>query len=552
MVECCLIGKEVSALRTYHWIRSSLVALGVLIGMTLAAASSPASSASAGLPFDDIASSFAKADIAALYERGIVGGTGPRTYEPAKSITRAEFAAMVLRLFGLEPVDASIPAFQDVGRKAWYYASVGAASQLGIVRGTSANSFGPGAAVTREQAAAILVRALRLKDKGAGDARSSFKDAAQIDDWAVEAVQIAANAGLIRGDNGLFRPHDPLTRAETAALLGRIAFRDEWEAQFEAAPSLGLQLGWQYGQTTSEYIASVSRSTVNTLVPRVFFLDSAKTLTDATDTALLKWASANGRKVWGMIGNRSNADTTHAMLSDASKRQTIVAALASLVQKYGMDGINVDFENVLPDDRSGMTSFVTELAAALHKVGAVVSVDVSPDQGDDWTAAFDYAALGRSADYLVLMAYDEHWETDPIAGSVSSLPWLEKGLDKLIGNVPAAKTIVALPFYTRQWTVSPKVSSLEMTIAEQAETISSLTSGTRSWNDTVGQYIYTFAKGATTYRIWAEDSRSLTLKSLAVAERGVAGLAYWSIGGETADVWPAIRNAAKYASFAFE
>lgn len=521
-----------------------------LAGLCAGPAASRASAASA-LPFSDIAGNFAQNDIVALYAQGIVGGTGGGKYEPGKSVTRAEFAAMVVRLFGLEEVDAAISAFKDAKAQAWYYGAVEAASQLGIVQGTSADAFRPGNAITREQAAAILVRALRL---GAGSAAAglNYIDAGSIDDWAVGAAAAATDAGLIQGDDGRFRPRDPLTRAETAALLNRIASRSDWAAQFKAAPEGGVQLGWQYQQTTAQYIASVSRSPVNTLVPRVFFLDSSSTFTDSTDTALLKWAAANGKQVWGMLGNRSNADVTHAMLSDAAKRQTIVAKLTALVQSYGMSGVNLDFENVLADDRAGLTAFVDELAASLHRIGASLSVNVSPDQGDDWTAAFDYAALGRSADYIVLMGYDEHWGGDPVAGSVSSLPWLKRGMDKLLASVPAAKAIAALPLYARDWTISPKVSSAEMSLSEQTALLNTLASASRSWNGSLGQYVYTFAKGSVTHRVWTEEGRSLTLKSLAAAERGMAGLAYWYIGAETPDVWASVRNAIKFSSYRFD
>ncbi|CAM3725299.1 S-layer-like y domain-containing protein [Cohnella lubricantis] len=530
----------------------AITALATLaIGGVIAwpAANPRIASAASGLPFDDIAGSYAQADIISLYKQGIVGGTGPRTFEPGKAVTRAEFASMVVRLFGLESINASLPAFKDARPDAWYYGAVGAVSQLGIVSGVSANEFHPSAPVTREQAAAILVRALRLAAVSAASASVSYSDASRIDAWAVSAVRTATEAGLMQGDNGRFRPLDQLTRAETAALLNRVASRSEWAAQFKSAPKIGLQLGWQYGQTTSQYIASVSRSTVNTLVPRVFFLDSGSSFSESIDPALVKWASANGKQVWGMFGNRSNADNTHALLSSATNRKTVVAGVASLVQKHGMDGINLDFENVLPVDRAGLTAFVSELATALDKIGAVLSVDVSPDQEDDWTAAFDYAALGKSADYMVLMAYDEHWAGDPVAGSVSSLPWLERGTDKLLKSVPASKTIVALPLYTRDWTIYPKVSSSELSIADQTKYIESLASANRSWNDEFGQYIYTYAKSGATHRIWTEDSRSLTLKSLSAASRGTAGLAYWAIGSDTPDVWPSIRNAYKFASF---
>lgn len=129
----------------------------------------------------------------------------------------------------------------------------------------------------------------------------------------------------------------------------------------------------------------------------------------------------------------------------------MISQVAAYVKTYKLDGINVDFENVDPADREGLTAFVTSLTATLHALGAVVSVDVSPDLGTDWTDAFDYAKLGAVSDYMVLMGYEEHWNGDPKAGSVASLPWVEKALDTMLSEVVRAKTILALPLYTRDW-----------------------------------------------------------------------------------------------------
>ena len=66
-----------------------------------------------------------------------------------------------------------------------------------------------------------------------------------------------------------------------------------------------------------------------------------------------------------------------------------------------------------------------------------------------WSGGYDRAALAAEADYLILMAYDEHYSASPTAGSVSSLPWVERGLRRVLQEVPAEKLILGAPFYTR-------------------------------------------------------------------------------------------------------
>ncbi|THF73848.1 S-layer homology domain-containing protein [Cohnella fermenti] len=527
------------------------LAAALAIGVGAVPAAAPqAASAAASAAFHDIANSYAKDDIAALAAKGIVTGTSAGLYEPDKAVTRAEFAALLIRLFGLEETSGGIASFQDVKASNWFYGAVQAASKLGLVAGTSASAFQPNAPVTREQAAVILVRALKLT--ASGSAALPFKDAGSISGYAAASVRAVYQADLLRGDdNGAFRPSAQLTRAEIAVLLNRVRTTGDWESEFESTPNTGLQLGWQYGQTLAEYQESVSRSTVNVLVPRVFFLESASSVTDSTSASLMQWAAANGKQVWGQFGNRFDSETTHALLASQANRQTVVSRIAALADTYGMDGVNLDFENVAGGDRQALTAFIGELAAALHERGAVLAVDVSPDLGTDWTAAFDYEAIGEAADYVVLMAYDEHWANSPVAGSVSSLSWLKTGLSTLLQAVPAEKTIVALPFYTQDWTLGSAVSSEELSMKEQNARIQSLASATKSWNAGLGQYVFTYAKSGKTHRIWTEDSRSLTAKVLQSLEQGAAGFAYWYIGAESSDVWPSLRNAYKYEAFDF-
>ncbi|RUS48398.1 S-layer homology domain-containing protein [Cohnella sp. AR92] len=535
--------------------RTRRILLPILAAFSIGAGSLPlapsAANAASSLPFDDISSSYARDDITALAAKGIVGGTSERLFEPGKTVTRAEFAAILVRAFGLEETNNAIAAFQDVKSSQWFYGAVQAASNLELVSGTSATAYQPLVTITREQAAVILARALKLN--GASSSASGFVDFPSISSWAQSSVGAAVKAGLFKGDeNGAFRPTSKLTRAEIAVLFHRIVLNKAWESQFAATSGSMLQIGWQYGQTLAEYKASIGKSAVNTLAPRVFFLDSAGSITDNTDSALLTWAASKGKKVWGMFGNRFNAETTHAMLSSTANRQQVVAQTAALADKYGIDGVNLDFENVIAGDRYYMTLFVQELATALHKAKMVLSVNVSPDLGTDWTDAFDYEAIGEAADHVVLMAYDEHWGGSPIAGSVSSLPWMKSGLDTLLESIPSSKTIMALPFFTRDWTTGSAVSSTEMTIAEQNALIGSLAAADKSWNAALGQYVYAYKKGQTTHRIWTEESRSLTAKIRESLQSGATGFAYWYIGGESPDVWPSVRNAVKYESFRFE
>lgn len=500
------------------------------------------------LPFDDISNSYAQNEIVRLAGLNIINGTGERTFDPKKPVTRAEFIVMMDRLLQLEPVNNSIASFTDVRKSDWYYGWIQAGSNLSIVDGVSPGIFQPQKEISRQEVAALIVRAMKEKG-GSTSSKLSFVDTDKIATWAIPYVYTIQKKSIMSGEGNKFRPNDAMTRQETAVVLSRILDTSFGVKVSKGQQSTTIQMGWQYDSSTTQFINQVKSSNVNTLVPRWFYLEKNGVVSDNSNSEIITYASKNNKKIWAMLGNHSNSELTHTILSSSNTRTKVIQQLVTLVQKYELAGINVDFEDVNPIDRDNLTAFIATLATELHKVDSVLSIDVSPDLGTDWTEGFDYAKLGQSADYVVLMSYDEHWGGSPVAGSVSSLPWVEKALNKLLTSVTSSKVIVALPFYTRDWSSTSKgVSSEELTLSLQNQRISTMKAKV-VWNTSTSQYLATYTKQGTKHSIWTEDSRSLSLKAQMAANKGTAGYAYWYMGAESLDIWSALRNADKYSSY---
>lgn len=525
-----------------------------LIGFSAGFYSAEAHAAPHQPVFSDISSSYAKEAIMRLAGRGIVDGNGNGAFLPRQTVTRAEFTAMVSRMLGLEPVLNDLPAYRDVQKQAWYYGWVHAGSNLSIVNGKGERLFKPLDNLSRQEAAVIVVRAMK-QDTGYGSgAAYRYKDADEVAGWARTEVGVATASGWMQGNQGRFRPESEITREETAALLDRVLESGNVKPVIDyasKAPRRDIRMGWLYNGNVSQYISYAKAANLNTLVPRWYFLEPSGTVTDYSNTELLQWSRQNGRKVWGMFGNRSDAAVTHRVLGSSQARKSVVQKLATYVSTYKLNGINVDFENVAATDRANMTSFIKELSVELHSLGAVVSIDVSPDLGTDWTEAFDYSALGAYADYVVLMGYDEHWGSSPKAGSVSSMPWLTSAVDKLLTTVPASKAIIALPLYTREWRLSPGSGSEDISLLEQGRRIRKHAS-ILIWNEALSQYETSYYEEGIQRKIWTEDARSLSAKHRILVSRDVAGSAFWYPGAETPDVWQAISNMQRYEGYSFK
>ena len=183
--------------------------------------------------FADIAGHWAREDVEALAARMAVGGTGGGRFEPDRSVTRAEFVAMLVRAFGLSAsggTAAGDTRFIDVPSGAWYASAVNAAARAGWIEGYGDGRFGPDDPVTREQMAVVLARAFPAgkADAGGADAKeaivSRFFDAGDVSGWARDAVAAVAAAGRLNGyPDGRFRPRQPATRAEAAVVVKRLA-----------------------------------------------------------------------------------------------------------------------------------------------------------------------------------------------------------------------------------------------------------------------------------------------------------------------------------------
>lgn len=177
------------------------------------------------LPFVDVAAEDWYGDaVATVYARGLMTGTAEDTFAPELAATRGMVVSILHRLAGSPTVSAEV--FADVAADDWYGQAVAWAANEGIASGTSAETFSPNAAVTREQLAALLCNfaAQQGVDTTACSDLSNFDDAAAVSDWAQDAVSWAHAEGLLAGTSATtLSPQGEATRAQLAAMLVRFS-----------------------------------------------------------------------------------------------------------------------------------------------------------------------------------------------------------------------------------------------------------------------------------------------------------------------------------------
>lgn len=179
-----------------------------------------------GKTFTDIVNCTGKAEIELLAERGIINGKTAESYDPQATMTRAEFATIVVNALGL-PEKYGMK-FVDVDDNEWYAPYIKTASHYGIIKGVSNNEFNPQGTITTEEAAAMVERAAKLAGiktdmnvLSAKDVLEKFEDFNSISAWAISSLGYCVKDGILDNSNAI-TPKEAVTREKIAVMLCRI------------------------------------------------------------------------------------------------------------------------------------------------------------------------------------------------------------------------------------------------------------------------------------------------------------------------------------------
>ena len=284
-------------------------------------------------------------------------------------------------------------------------------------------------------------------------------------------------------------------------------------------------------------------SGVNVIAPTWFYLESPEgDMSSVASDTYVATAHSRGLSVWTVAndfdGAVNSSKDTFSALSTYAGRSKIIDTIVSETVRVGADGINIDFEKVNADCAPYFQEFIRELSVSCRTQGLVLSIDAYVPT---YTKYLGRAELARTADYIVCMCYDEHTSGSETAGSVSSLPFVQKGIRDTLKEVPPEQTVIALPFFTRLWKVNENAAptSSAMGMGEAAAWLSENAANV-VWDEETGQN-YAEAKGVDgTSKIWVEDAQSISEKMKEVMAAGCAGVAEWKLGLETQDIWPSL------------
>ncbi|HEY2721979.1 MAG TPA: glycosyl hydrolase family 18 protein, partial [Chitinophagaceae bacterium] len=320
------------------------------------------------------------------------------------------------------------------------------------------------------------------------------------------------NASLIAAEKKL-----AAMKKSTSTEKIRAAFYVDWDPQ--ASFSLQSHIG-----------------DLNTVIPEWFFIDSSTGGIGVPDTSNYSLMKQHNVKILPIL---SNVDASHTgtfsgelldrVLNNPLKKERLINDIYRYLHQYKLQGINIDFEEINESSIEPMQAFLKQLSEKLHPEGYLITQDILPNDED-----YDLKELAKYDDYIILMAYDQHWGQS-VPGPVSDQKWIEKETDEIAKKIPPSKIILAMAAYGYDW---PEKEEGDIVTYQQA------LSNARTYNSDIDfdnnsyncSYTYTEAD-STDHKVYFIDAGG-NFNTMRFADQyGTAGVALWRLGAEDERIW---------------
>ncbi|MFA9422231.1 MAG: LysM peptidoglycan-binding domain-containing protein [Sedimentibacter sp.] len=287
------------------------------------------------------------------------------------------------------------------------------------------------------------------------------------------------------------------------------------------------------------------------LSPFAYLIQEDGSLVSIDDESAIGEAISKGvipmMSIVNFTSNMKGENLASIILNNPQTVKTVQTNILNIMKDKGYQGLNIDFEYVIPEDREVYNDFLESTVNKLHDEGYFVSTalapKISPDQKGVLYESHDYVTHGKLADFVVLMTYEWGWRGGQ-PRAISPLNEIEKVLDYAITAIPKDKILMGFQIYARDW-------KLPFAKGQEAETISVEEAMNRAYKskaeikyDYVSQspyFRYTDEEG-NAHEVWFEDARSAQAKFDVVKEYDLRGLSYWGLGYPFSQNWSLLEN----------
>ncbi len=496
---------------------------------------------------------------------GLMNGYSDSRFGYSDPMTRAQFTAVLVRMMGWEEAVPESPSYEDVEPDSTWYAMIETAAAHDVAE--TGGLFRPNAPVTRAEMAELLVRALglksaaeQLKASGSG-AYQELHGAIPFTDLPKEGeegyVAVAYAIGLTKGTSAsAFSPGETATRAQAAAMLVRIYeklnrptdpthgfYAISSYSQLPLAQTLDVvSAGWSrmvWDGTQAKLVTS--RENGNEYYIPDGYEEVAGTVQDLHLSVFM-----NGQSLKDMLA--SEEGRTLAM-------RQIVQEVSRAYDGLGRSpysGVTIDFEGLRSSGKADFTAFLQELKRELDRLEKKLYVCVPPVLASgSWYDGYDYGAIGKLADKIILMAYDYDARdmSDFVGGfyyqttATAPVDQVYLGLKALTDEAAPEQVLLGFSCKNVAWQIDeagrlvsgkPLYPSTETVLARLVQPDTE-----RGWSETYQQSYATYTtEDGSRYFLWYQDGRSVETALRAAKLLGVNGVSLWRLGTlPMADDW---------------
>lgn len=277
-----------------------------------------------------------------------------------------------------------------------------------------------------------------------------------------------------------------------------------------------------------------------------FNTDIHGVVSGAAPSGALDFARSKNMLTFATVSNFGATDfdpkIAHAVLTQTGPRKKALQGMLQIVRANGYSGINLDYESVPHKDRAAYTAFVAALAKEMRAAGYLTVVSVPAELKDDpnnsWTGAFNFKAIGQTADIIQLMTYDENGPWGP-PGPVAGKDWTELCIQFAVSVIPSAKISMGLPIYGYDWNLT-KGTGAQVAWKDIPALIAS-TGAIPQWDATSSSPYFNYAKSGESHVVWYENSVSIPLKSAFAVTYNLAGVSVFALGFDDLNYWKAVH-----------
>ncbi len=268
------------------------------------------------------------------------------------------------------------------------------------------------------------------------------------------------------------------------------------------------------------------------IVPDWYTIWANGAITGQPDERVLQYARDHDLWVFALVQqNQYGGQVLGPLLQSPVASRRAMESLLGLCETEGFDGINLDFEGVPPNDRQAYTSFVGQIADLLHRYGYYLTLSVpaetQDEPGNSWTGAYDYKALGKEADLVMVMAYDQHYAGGS-AGPIDSTAWVQQVANFAARTIPPRRVVLGIPLYGYDWGGSSTAQGLSFAAFRQIALQHGESPSAQDlvyWQDGVRHIAY--------YAGLTDFESKVRLAS----GYGLRGIVLWRLGLEDPSIW---------------